>query len=103
MEDILEFGCQYQQVMDALPPKKEMLKMPRQYLANMIYTITQDQFSDWVDERVQARNAKVTQDKGLVIDLDPRVAQAFAKSTSVSRKLASNISLIVFVRNLNHF
>jgi hypothetical protein len=40
IKDILKFGRQYTNVNKALPiVEKETLKMPRQYLANIVYTI----------------------------------------------------------------
>ena len=44
-----------------------------------------DQFAAWVKERIEARNVKVTVSKNLNIALDPAIAEAFQKSTAVSR------------------
>ena len=56
IEAILEFGRQYPLVVNALPVQKECLKLERQYICDLIYTIVGDPFSEWVDERVNARN-----------------------------------------------
>jgi len=62
----------------ALPDdRKETLKFPRSYLANVIHTICGDPFAQWTKARIQARNAKVTQDRNLDIDLDPEIAQIY--------------------------
>ena len=49
METMLEYAESRQNVMDALPAvKREREKLPRQYLANVIYTIVGDPFKQWV-------------------------------------------------------
>ena len=47
--------------------KKEILKMPRAYLANAIHTILGDDFKVWSDQRIAARNIKVTKDRDMTI------------------------------------
>ena len=77
----------YPEVMRALPViDKEIRKLPRSYIANVIYTIVGDKFNDWVQEKVRARNEKVADDHDMNIDLDPEIAEIFKKSTSVSGK-----------------
>ena len=49
IERMLEFASQYEEVMRALPElERERLKMPRSYLANVLYTLLGDVFKDWV-------------------------------------------------------
>lgn len=38
---------------------REVEKLPRSYLANVIYTIVGKPFRDWVDEAIKARNDKI--------------------------------------------
>ena len=77
----------YPEVMRALPSvSKEVKKLPRNYIANVIHTIVGDKFNEWVQEKVNARNAKVAEDQNMNIDLDPEIAEIFQKSTSVSGK-----------------
>ena len=59
-----------------------------------------DQFAAWVKERIEARNVKVTVSKNLNIALDPEVAEAFQKSTAVSRTLTIHAILIAVSLNL---
>ena len=49
-----------------------------------MYTIIGDDFQDWVDERITARNAKIANDQNLSIQMDPEIAELFRNSTSVS-------------------
>ena len=101
MEYLLEFGSQYQAVLDALPIHKEIIKLPRQYVANIICTIVGDPFEAWVQERIEARNAKVAEEQELMIELDPQVAEAFRNSTAISRKLLfDSVSLVMTWFNL---
>ena len=89
IEDILEFAQQHNngEVMNSLPENmKETLKMPRSYLANVVYTIVGDAFQDWANARIDERNSKVIQDKDMVIQMDPQVAAIFRASSSVSGK-----------------
>ena len=44
----------------ALPIEpREVEKMPRSYLANVIYTIVGKPFRDWVDQAIKTRNEKI--------------------------------------------
>ena len=45
--------------MERLPCEKEIVKLPKQYLVNVIYTVVGQQFSDWVRAKIEERNAKV--------------------------------------------
>ena len=52
----------------------------------MLYSLLQEDFSDWVRKHIDARNKKVTVANNLLIDMDPDIAAAFAASTAVSSK-----------------
>ena len=59
IHDLMEFAGQYDDVMAALPMvETELKKLPRQYIANIIYTTVGKPFDDWIDARVQARHEK---------------------------------------------
>ena len=46
IDDMLAFGEQYEEVMRALPVVgKEILKLPRAYIANVIHTVVGDPFA----------------------------------------------------------
>ena len=58
---MLAFGEQYPEVTEALPSvNKEVLKLPRAYIANVIHTLVGEPFVKWVNKRVNDRNMKVT-------------------------------------------
>ena len=92
---MLAYASQFDAVMMTLPIASEIRKLSRQYLANVIYTIVGDQFAQWVDERIEERNKKVTSLKNMNIELDPEVARIFQESTAVPSK-----SLIILNFNL---
>ena len=70
--------------MKRLPCEKEIIKLPKQYLTNVIYTIVGKDFATWVRAKIEERNAKVSKDKDLMIAVDPAIAAAFQSSTAVS-------------------
>ena len=73
-----------QQALPAEP--REVEKLLRQYIINLVYTIVGDRFKEWVDAVIDARNARITTERNLGIQLDPEIMQAFAASTAVSSK-----------------
>jgi hypothetical protein len=48
---ILEFALAHKEVVDSLPVLREIRKMPRGYVCNIIYTVLGVTFSEWVDTR----------------------------------------------------
>ncbi len=65
---------------------REVEKLPRAYLANVIYTIVGDKFRKWVEQKIQDRNDKLMEDQNMAIDMDPEVYKAFKNSNYVSGK-----------------
>lgn len=53
LECILEFALEHKEVVDSLPPVKEIWKLPRGYVCNVIYTRLGDVFSKWVNTRCE--------------------------------------------------
>ena len=60
--------------MERLPCEKEIIKLPKQYLVNVIYTVVGEQFSNWVRSKIEERNAKVQIEKDLMINVDSDIA-----------------------------
>ena len=56
---------------NGLPVEREVCKLPRQYVVNVIYTIVGNVFSQWVRSRVNLRNDKLLQDQNRLIEMDP--------------------------------
>ena len=75
---MLEFADMYPAVQTCLPSvKKEISALPRQYIANVIFTVVGNPFSSWVSDKVNIRHKKVTDERNLNIALDPEIAKAF--------------------------
>ena len=84
MDDILDFGLGFREVVDSLPISREIRKMPRSYVCNVIYSRVGTPFKDWVMARCSVRNDKLANDHNTSIQLDPRIAAAFQASGFVS-------------------
>ena len=100
IEDLLEYAMETENgiVMQALPSeKREIKKISRDYLSIVIYTIIGQPFATWVDHRIAARNAKVTEEKDLAVELDPEIAAIFRASNAVSGKLTERMLLLTFI------
>ena len=88
IEDMLNFAQNHRNVMNALPvEEKEILKLPRSYIANVINTIISpdDAFRLWVKSRVNERHSKQVQDRGM-IEMDPEIAEVYRQSQAISGK-----------------
>ena len=63
IEKMQEYARMYPEVKERLPvEEKEWHTLPRQYLANLIYTVVGQPFQDWVDVKIQERNEKVVKE-----------------------------------------
>ena len=86
-DDMLEFARNYSEVRSALPlEEREIHKLPRQYISNIVYTLVGEPFRIWVEERIAARNKKVSESNDILIDLDPDIARIVHASSSISGK-----------------
>jgi hypothetical protein len=95
IENIMEVGLKHELVSQYLPDERDMHRLPRQFIVNIIFTIVQDPFKLWVKERIKARNDTVAENRSLIIDLDPEIAAAFRNSVNISSKQ------FVFSQHLN--
>ena len=60
--------------MKSLPSlEREINKLPRAYVANIIYTIVEDEFKTWVNKTIKIRNDKIRDEQNIVIEMDPKV------------------------------
>ena len=82
---IEEFGNS-PQVLPYLCDERDLPKLPRAYLCTLINSITGDRFRQWVQQRIDDRNELLEEDPGNCIELDPDLADAFTRSTSISSK-----------------
>ena len=86
LADILNQAKQYPITFEYLPEEAELKRLPRQWVINLVYTLVEDLFAAWVNERVEQRNRKLAEENDLLIDFDPEIARAFHASTAISSK-----------------
>ena len=90
LEEIFSFFTQHEAVIAYMPDDKELRRMPKQWVCNVGATIIGQPFIDWVGMRIKQRNEVVTQEKNMLIALDPQIAACFHASNAVSRKYHSS-------------
>ena len=76
MEDVQEY----------LPDPKEQERLPRQYLINVLATVKEAEFKNWVEARKALRNKKMAEATDSMVLLDPQVAAVVQSSHHVSCK-----------------
>ena len=87
VDDMLEFAKQYSEVRWYLPAeKREIKKLPRDYVASLLYSIIGKPFDAWVQRRIEERNEKIAEEKDMNAELDPDVYDAYVNSSSISGK-----------------
>ena len=93
VKKMLAFAFEKPGVRDYFPEDKEIEKLPREWICNVLHSVIGKPFKDWVKERVDARNQEVKVKADGEMSLDPRVAKAFRSSTHVSSKFPSLLFL----------
>jgi hypothetical protein len=73
-------------IIDYLPDERDWDRLPRQYMLNLVYTLSGENFSNWVASNIDARNNELAAKQDLMIEMDPQIAKAFAESTQISSK-----------------
>jgi hypothetical protein len=63
VKEILKWSLKYPEVDKYWPIKRELLRYPRWYIANMVYSIVGQAFKNWVSEKTSERDDH-TRDKG---------------------------------------
>ena len=79
------------------PHERDLPRINRSWLCNMINTVVGARFSMWVSETIKDRNEKLSVDRNMDLKLDPEVANIFSKSTSVSSKSAASMPLPIIL------
>ena len=102
---MLEFAKPWPIVAQSLPAiKREVLKLHRDYVSSVIYTLVGEPFNEWAKAGIKARNDKMEAEKDMVAHLDPEIAALLDKSTSVCSKYSYHkYGLTRIILNLNLF
>ena len=74
---MLKYAEENPKVSSYLPEGPDLARIPRAWLADMLYTLLEEPFQNWVKNRVASRNSKVAEKGNKMIDLDPEIAKAF--------------------------
>ena len=69
-----------------LPDLREVPRLPKEFLCNIAYSVIGKPFGEFVRQRIEERNSKITVERQLNIELDAELATAFNASTAVSSK-----------------
>ena len=86
IEAMLDYAATKPFVMACLPAeKREREALPRQYVANVIYTKVGEEFKAWVNNIVNLRHEARRQEEDQ-IEMDPEIAEIFNASTAVAGK-----------------
>jgi hypothetical protein len=56
VETMLDFSTQYEAVLLYLPHEREIYRLPRQFIIDILSTVVGSPFQKWVDEKVQTRH-----------------------------------------------
>ena len=68
IKSLLKFAKDYPDVMFILPENEgEIRKLLREWLGNVIYTIVGQPFQQWVNQQVDARNAKLKKENEMEV------------------------------------
>lgn len=86
IENIVAEGNKVESVRQYLPDDRDISRLPRQWIVNVIYTIVGDDFRQWVSEHIKHRNDHLAEKNDLMIELDPEIAAAFGNSLNISSK-----------------
>lgn len=82
----MSFAYMYPECLPFLPIQKELPKVPKQWISNVIFSVVGETYSNWVKQRIVDRNTKLVTKKNLNIDMDPAIAAAFENSNAISSK-----------------
>ena len=63
--------------MNFFPVEREIFKLPKQWLVNVIFTVVGDAFAEFVKERIDDRNQRVIAQRDMLITVDSTIAAAF--------------------------
>ena len=96
VDEMLAWVDDSKDVWNYFPELKEVDRLPRQYIINMIHSVMGEPFAKWVKEKVDARNKKLTESRDLLINMDPAIAELLKKSTHVSCRYATCATYVVY-------
>ena len=98
IENMLSMREDYPIISEYMPDDRDFARLPRAWIANVIYTLVGERFKTIVANQIKARNEQLAEKKDLYISMDPNIARAFTNSSMISSKsLTINIILFYFI------
>ena len=86
IEKLLAEGKKTPRVAEYLPEERDIHRLPRQFVVNLIYTIVGEGIKSFVTKAIKKRNDQIAENRHLIIELDPEIAAAFQQSVNISSK-----------------
>ena len=56
----------------------DLARLPRQWIINVVFTLCGEDFEKWVKKTIKARNEGIMEQRDLLINMDPEMAQIFS-------------------------
>ena len=103
--DILDWCGDHPIVLEYLPDEREIRKIPKQWLINLVYSLVGNDFKAWVRQQIDARNEKHVVSHNLMVALDPEIQKCFKNSTAISSKYIMDlfhISQFLIIHLVSH-
>ena len=66
---MLKEAAKYPAVIDHLPDSREVHSLPRQFIANLVYTLAKEPFLQWVEGQIHRRNSKLIANNNMAIEM----------------------------------
>ena len=95
LERVLNAFSNHPEVFRYLPDGKELRKVPKQWVVNVMATVIGEPFIEWVKQQINDRNKALIMERKLGIELDEEIAAAFHASTAVSRKYSHSFAAVI--------
>ena len=82
MKELLSEAGGDENVMRYLPSvKKEIFRMPKSYVANVIYSVIGEPFRTWVNSRIEQRNHNILEKKDDNVEVTQEFKDAVNRTT----------------------
>ena len=82
IERIIQTARKDSQISLYLPEDRDMHKVPRQWLINVVYTVIGEPFRAWVTNEIAHRNEELAKKQKLHIEMNPEVTRALHSSVT---------------------
>ena len=86
IDDFLTKAEETPAVFAYFPDRRDFSRLPRQWIANVLFTVLGQPIADFVNKSIKERNDRVAENRNLIIELDSAIDEAFKQSLNVSSK-----------------